>query len=166
MRQVWSTELFFWMLLGDSKKHQCQNRRIQDHSGERETLYWVNINNVEFEIWSIVTEICNRRPIKKKTNFTLLSRFLLCFIFILIFSLLLPSTFSSSSLLSPFPSSFLFPSSISYSPHRLKDGAESFKKFVIRVSFVYTKQPLRIAQVLRQVYPVDPTNVDDELVER
>lgn len=25
---------------------------------------------------------------------------------------------------------------------------------------------MRIAQVLRQVYPVDPSNVDDELVER
>ena len=34
------------------------------------------------------------------------------------------------------------------------------------MSFVYTKQPLRIAQVLKQVYPVDPSNVDDELVER
>ena len=31
---------------------------------------------------------------------------------------------------------------------------------------MYTKQPLRIAQVLKQVYPVDPSNVDDELVER
>ena len=48
----------------------------------------------------------------------------------------------------------------------MQDGLETFKKFVIRVSFVYTKQPLRIAQVLKQVYPVDPSNVDDELVER
>jgi len=38
------------------------------------------------------------------------------------------------------------------------------QRFVIGVSFIYTKQPLRIAQVLRQVYPVDPSNVDDELV--
>eukprot|EP01038_Epipyxis_sp_PR26KG_P010233 gene10233-13765_t len=41
---------------------------------------------------------------------------------------------------------------------------ENFKKFVIRLSFIYTKQPTRISQVLKQVYPVDSSNVDDELV--
>jgi len=40
-----------------------------------------------------------------------------------------------------------------------------FQRLVIGMSFIYTKQPQRIAQVLRQVYPVDPRNVDDELVE-
>lgn len=39
------------------------------------------------------------------------------------------------------------------------------QKTIIGFSFVYTKQPSRIAQVLRQVYPVDQRNVDDELVE-
>ena len=36
----------------------------------------------------------------------------------------------------------------------------SFQRFVIGLSFYYTKQPLRIEQVLRQVYPADDTNVD------
>lgn len=49
---------------------------------------------------------------------------------------------------------------------RVKSAAEAFSKLVITLSFVVTKQPLRIAQVLRQVYPVDPSNVDEELVER
>ena len=40
----------------------------------------------------------------------------------------------------------------------------SFQRFVIGLSFIYTKQPARIAQVLRQVYPVNPAMVDDELV--
>lgn len=40
----------------------------------------------------------------------------------------------------------------------------TFQRFIIALSFIYTKQPARIAQVLRQVYPVDPGNVDDELV--
>lgn len=40
----------------------------------------------------------------------------------------------------------------------------SFQRFVIGLSFIYTKQPLRIEQVLRQVYPVNPGNVDAELV--
>ena len=42
---------------------------------------------------------------------------------------------------------------------------KAFQKFVIGLSFVYTKQPLRIKQVLKQVYPVSPEMVDDELVE-
>lgn len=41
----------------------------------------------------------------------------------------------------------------------------AFQRFVIGLSFVYTKQPLRIQQVLRQVYPVNADIVDDELVE-
>jgi pimeloyl-ACP methyl ester carboxylesterase len=41
----------------------------------------------------------------------------------------------------------------------------AFQRFVIGLSFVYTKQPARINQVLRQVYPVNPSRVDDELVE-
>eukprot|EP01041_Mallomonas_annulata_P000802 gene802-1561_t len=40
---------------------------------------------------------------------------------------------------------------------------EYIQKLVITASFYYTKQPARIAQVLRQVY-IDSTNVDDELV--
>ena len=59
-----------------------------------------------------------------------------------------------------------FAFALSFYSSRVQDAVETFKKFVIRVSFVYTKQPLRIAQVLKQVYPVDPSNVDDELVER
>eukprot|EP00607_Mallomonas_marina_P009734 CAMPEP_0182420800 /NCGR_PEP_ID=MMETSP1167-20130531/5875_1 /TAXON_ID=2988 /ORGANISM="Mallomonas Sp, Strain CCMP3275" /LENGTH=333 /DNA_ID=CAMNT_0024597253 /DNA_START=185 /DNA_END=1190 /DNA_ORIENTATION=+ len=39
-----------------------------------------------------------------------------------------------------------------------------FSRLIITASFYYTKQPARIAQVLRQVY-VDGSNVDDELVE-
>ena len=42
---------------------------------------------------------------------------------------------------------------------------KTFQKFVIGLSFVYTKQPLRIKQVLKQVYPVSPDMVDDDLVE-
>ena len=41
----------------------------------------------------------------------------------------------------------------------------AIQRLVIGASFVITKQPARIAQVLRQVYPVDNKNVDDELVE-
>jgi pimeloyl-ACP methyl ester carboxylesterase len=41
----------------------------------------------------------------------------------------------------------------------------AFQKFIIGLSFQYTKQPARIAQILRQVYSVDSNNVDDELVE-
>ena len=36
---------------------------------------------------------------------------------------------------------------------------------MIGASFAYTKRPARIAQVLRQVYPVNAGNVDAELVE-
>ena len=49
-------------------------------------------------------------------------------------------------------------------PQWMQTIAAAFQRFVIGLSFIYTKQPARIAQVLRQVYPIDPTNVDDELV--
>mmetsp|Transcript_37233 Transcript_37233/g.107519 ORF Transcript_37233/g.107519 Transcript_37233/m.107519 type:complete len:340 (+) Transcript_37233:97-1116(+) len=46
---------------------------------------------------------------------------------------------------------------------------ESIQKFIQRLvigaSFVVTKQPARIAQILRQVYPINADMVDDELVE-
>lgn len=42
---------------------------------------------------------------------------------------------------------------------------ETIQRIVIAASFIYTKQPARIAQVLRQVYPRNADNVDPELVE-
>mmetsp|Transcript_2201 Transcript_2201/g.3472 ORF Transcript_2201/g.3472 Transcript_2201/m.3472 type:complete len:385 (-) Transcript_2201:142-1296(-) len=50
-------------------------------------------------------------------------------------------------------------------PLWLQKFTATVQRFVIGLSFVYTKQPARIAQVLRQVYPIDPSNVDDDLVE-
>jgi len=41
----------------------------------------------------------------------------------------------------------------------------AIQRFVIAISFIYTKQPARIEQILRQVYPIDDSNVDPELVE-
>ena len=41
----------------------------------------------------------------------------------------------------------------------------SIQRLVIGGSFVVTKQPARIKQVLNQVYPVDNSNVNDKLVE-
>jgi pimeloyl-ACP methyl ester carboxylesterase len=41
----------------------------------------------------------------------------------------------------------------------------AIQRFVIACSFVYTKQPMRIEQILKQVYPIDPANVDSKLVE-
>ena len=61
---------------------------------------------------------------------------------------------------------FLFHNHFTFLPFRVKGATEAFKKLVISISFVFTKQPMRIAQVLKQVYPVDPSNVDEELVER
>lgn len=49
-------------------------------------------------------------------------------------------------------------------PEWIQSISASIQRFVIGLSFIYTKQPARIAQVLRQVYPVDSSNVDDELV--
>jgi len=40
----------------------------------------------------------------------------------------------------------------------------AIKRMVIGASFIYTKQPARIEQVLRQVYPVNSQNIDEELV--
>jgi len=40
----------------------------------------------------------------------------------------------------------------------------AMQRFVIACSFVYTKRPERIEQILRQVYPVDDANVDGDLV--
>lgn len=60
----------------------------------------------------------------------------------------------------------LFDNYFTFHPLRVKGATEAFKKLVISISFVFTKQPMRIAQVLKQVYPVDPSNVDEELVER
>ncbi|KAL7541135.1 hypothetical protein ACHAXR_010664 [Thalassiosira sp. AJA248-18] len=41
----------------------------------------------------------------------------------------------------------------------------AIQRFIIGCSFVYTKQPMRIEQVLKQVYPINESNVDSELVE-
>lgn len=41
----------------------------------------------------------------------------------------------------------------------------AIKRFAITTSFLYTKQPARIRQVLEQVYSVDPACVDDDLVD-
>ena len=40
----------------------------------------------------------------------------------------------------------------------------ALQRLVIEATFWYTKQPARIEQVLRQVYPVNAANVDDELI--
>lgn len=42
---------------------------------------------------------------------------------------------------------------------------ETFQRILIQCSFLYTKQPARIQQVLRQVYPINSQVVDDELVQ-
>jgi pimeloyl-ACP methyl ester carboxylesterase len=42
---------------------------------------------------------------------------------------------------------------------------KAIQRLVIGASFIVTKQPARIKQVLKQVYPVNPDLVDDELVE-
>ena len=42
---------------------------------------------------------------------------------------------------------------------------QAVQRMVIFASFIYTKQPARIEQVLKQVYPVNDGNVDAELVE-
>ena len=41
----------------------------------------------------------------------------------------------------------------------------AFQRMVIAASFIYTKQPARIEQILRNVYPVNNLNVDQELVQ-
>jgi pimeloyl-ACP methyl ester carboxylesterase len=47
----------------------------------------------------------------------------------------------------------------------LKKLMAGIQRAVIGFSFLYTKQPARIQQVLKQVYPVNPEYVDAELVE-
>ena len=47
----------------------------------------------------------------------------------------------------------------------IKAVSAAIQRFVIACSFVYTKQPMRIEQVLKQVYPINDANVDSELVE-
>lgn len=47
----------------------------------------------------------------------------------------------------------------------IKSISSAIQRFVIACSFVYTKQPARIEQILRQVYPINDANVDSELVE-
>ena len=50
-------------------------------------------------------------------------------------------------------------------PQWRQNIAAFIQRFIIRLSFIITKQPLRIEQVLKQVYPINQDNVDDELVE-
>ena len=52
-----------------------------------------------------------------------------------------------------------------YSPGWIKPVQEAVQRFIIGLSFIYTKQPARIEQVLRQVYPCDDSNVDKDLIE-
>lgn len=40
----------------------------------------------------------------------------------------------------------------------------AIQRFVIQLSFIFIKQPIRIEQILRQVYPINKKNVDSELV--
>ena len=48
-------------------------------------------------------------------------------------------------------------------PEWVESLIAAFQRFVINLSFYYTKQPLRVEQILKQVY-VDPKNVDDDLI--
>lgn len=59
----------------------------------------------------------------------------------------------------------LLPANPVESPKWAQNAAAKLQRFVIGLSFLYTKRPGRIAQVLRQVYPSDPEKVDAELVE-
>ena len=47
----------------------------------------------------------------------------------------------------------------------IKSISAAIQRFVIACSFLYTKQPMRIEQVLKQVYPINDSNVDSELVD-
>ena len=47
----------------------------------------------------------------------------------------------------------------------VKSISAAIQRFVIACSFVITKQPARIEQILKSVYPCDPTNVNTNLVE-
>jgi len=58
------------------------------------------------------------------------------------------------------------PAESSAEPNALIETVKEWiQRAVIQASFLYTKQPARIEQVLRQVYPVSDANVDAELVE-
>ena len=46
----------------------------------------------------------------------------------------------------------------------VKSISSAIQRLVIAISFVYTKQPARIEQILRNVYPINNSNVDQELV--
>lgn len=46
----------------------------------------------------------------------------------------------------------------------MRKVTEVLQRFVVSLSFIYTKQPTRIEQVLKQVYPVNRSAVDRELV--
>ena len=46
----------------------------------------------------------------------------------------------------------------------VKSISAAIQRMVIAASFIYTKQPARIEQILRNVYPVNNANVDEELV--
>lgn len=50
-------------------------------------------------------------------------------------------------------------------PAWMRTVGKLFKRAAINLSFVYTKQPSRIAQVLTQIYPVRPEQVDKDLVD-
>ncbi|KAG7366411.1 alpha/beta fold family hydrolase [Nitzschia inconspicua] len=51
-------------------------------------------------------------------------------------------------------------------PNGIVDTIKKFiQRAVIAASFLVTKQPARIEQILRQVYPINAKNVDPELVE-
>ena len=47
----------------------------------------------------------------------------------------------------------------------VKSVSAAIQRFVIACSFIYTKQPARITQILKNVYPINNANVDSELVE-
>ena len=49
-------------------------------------------------------------------------------------------------------------------PQWVESLLAAFQRFVINLSFYYTKQPLRVEQILKQVY-IDTRNVDQDLVE-
>lgn len=57
------------------------------------------------------------------------------------------------------------PSKISPKPEWQEKITTFIQRLIISISFIYTKQPARIEQVLKQVYPVNPNMVDSELVE-
>ena len=64
-----------------------------------------------------------------------------------------------------FKSSSEDPSKVVPKPEWQEKITSLIQRFIIGVSFIYTKQPARIEQVLRQVYPVNPDMIDSELVD-